>query len=234
MKSLLMKLRTNLLATMVVALFCLFPGGHALAAGAEGEHNVVKNPIFNWHKLHYGKDMQGEVFEKEKGDQPLPPPFLAALFNFGLFAFILYKFGGPKIRETVKKRHETIVVQLEESARLRQEAQAKLDEYSAKLAALQGELDRMTTSLRAEAESEKLRILADAQRRAERLRLDTELQIKAELAQARSAVERQAIEAAVVLAETIIRDNLRDADQATLASRFVDQLRKTPARPSAQ
>lgn len=203
-------------------------GEHAAAEATghgEGHGAVVANPIENFADITYsGKDTHGGVYEPEKGDHPMPPPFLAALVNFGVFAFLLGKYGGPSIARYVRDRHETIARQLDEATRLRDEAKARLDEYTAKIAGLQGEIDKLVASIRKEADDEKQRILADAEARAVRLRKDAEMQIDAEIHRARTTLEREVVLAAVAAAEKILREKTSDTDHRALADRFVAAL----------
>lgn len=198
--------------------------GHAPAVA---EHHVVTNPIQNFARLHYGKDAHGGTWEA--GEEKMPPPFLGALFNFAIFLFLLGKFAWPSIGRFVRDRHDQIAKQLDESARLRAEAQKKLEEYSAKLASVQGEIDRMVAQFRAEAEADRKRILAEAEVTAARLVRDAEMQVQAEIQRVRAALERETVLAAVAMAEKMFREKATDADQKALAERFVRDLEASAA-----
>ena len=203
--------------------------GHAGGTEHGDEHELQSTPIKNWVQLHYSKDEEGGTLEA--GEEQLPPPFLAALFNFGLFVFILYRFGGPPIRDFVKNRHETIVTQLDESARLRAEAQKKLDEYTHRLSALDSDIDKMVSEIRSEAEAEKQRMLNEARARAERMQRDADMQIQAELRQARQDLETRTVDAAIAMAKKMLQERLTDTDQVRLADQFVTQVQKQAAQP---
>ena len=180
-------------------------------AEAHGEHHFLTNPIENWVDFDY----------RSKG---LPPPFTMQVLNFLAFAAIIAKFAGPSVRKSVRQRHDSIKKDLEEGARLRAEAQRKLEEYSGKLASLQSEIDRLVATIRAEAEAERKRLLEEAQARAERMQRDAELQIQAEIQRVRVMLEREVAVAAVKLAETLLIEKTTEVDQKALADRFFKAL----------
>jgi F-type H+-transporting ATPase subunit b len=163
----------------------------------------------------------------------MPPPFSMQVLNFCVFAFLLYRFAAPSIGKATRDRHAAIQKALAEGTRLRDEAKARLDEYEKKLQALQGEIDTLVASIRAEAESEKKRIIADAEARAERMKKDAEQQIQAEIARVRVTLEREAVEAAVSLARTLLTEKTTESDQRLLADRFVKGLQETATRRRA-
>ena len=192
--------------------------GSAESIDEVAAHHVATNPIENFATPRTG----GKTHD---GHQP-PPPFLAALLNFGVLAFLVGRFAVPSLSRFVRERHDAIAKQLDESARLRDAAAGKLDEYTKKLAALDHDVTRLTAEIRAAAESENKRILADATAKAERMRRDAEQQIKAELQRTRATLEREAVLMAMAAAERIIRERVADADQRMLTNRFVSSLKK--------
>ena len=195
----------------------------SLESGHAPEHgDFLTNPIQNVASLHYNKDDHGGTWEP--GEHKMPPPFLAQLFNFGAFAWLLSRFAWPSIRKATRDRHDEIARALAEGTRLRDEARARLDEYSGRLSGLQGEIDRLVAGIRGEAEAEKTRIITEAQARAERMRRDAEQQIQAEMQQVRLTLEREAVVAAVAIAEKLLREKTTDADQKALADRFLQGL----------
>jgi F-type H+-transporting ATPase subunit b len=187
------------------------PAAEGAESAAHGEHHVLTNPIENWFDFDY----------KSKG---LPPPFSMQVLNFLAFVAIIAKFAGPSLKKSVRERHDSIKKDLEEGARLRAEAQRKLEEYSGKLASLQSEIDRLVATIRAEAEAERKRLLEEAQARAERMQRDAEMQIQAEIQRVRLMLEREAVVAAVKLAEKLLIEKTTEVDQKALADRFFKAL----------
>lgn len=190
------------------------PTEEAETGGAHGA--PVTNPIMNFASWDYkGKEHHGHK---------VPPPFSMALLNFAVLAVLVGKFAGPSFARMVRERHEGVAKQLAESARLRDEAQAKLDEYTRKLDALQAEVAGIVSGLRAEAEVEKARIIGEAEARAKRMQTEAEQQIQAELQRVRTSLEREAVVTAIVMAQRLLAEKMNDQDQRALAERFVKSL----------
>jgi F-type H+-transporting ATPase subunit b len=187
------------------------PGGHG------GEHHVVDQPIQNFADFWGYRDV-------EPGQEKMPPPFLGALTNFAVLMFLVGRFAGPSMARFVRERHDTIAKQIDESTRLREEAQRKLEEYTVKLTGLQAEIERMVSEIRADAENDRRRILAEADARAARMKRDAEQQIQAEMQRVKALLERETVLQAVAIAEKLIRDRAGKVEQRELAERFVKSL----------
>lgn len=188
------------------------------------DHPPPHNPVQNFAGVHYGKDTEGGKYEPEKGDHKMPAPFLAALFNFSIVAFLVGKYGGPAIRKMVTDRHDEVAKQLEESTRLREEAKAKLDEYNQKLAQLDTEIARLVDGIRNEAEHDKQRIVAEATQRAERMKKEAEQTIAAEIARVKTQLEREVTLTAIAVAEKLLAEKTTEADQRKLNEQFIGAL----------
>ena len=214
--------------------------GHAEAAehgegGHDGnEHHFVTNPVENLWSFSY-RGLNTEGGEWVEGEHKMPPPFSMNVLNFAVFAFLLLRTAGPSIRKVVRERHDEIAKQLAESGRLRDEARARLEEYKTKVAGLDAEIAKLVSGIRAEAEAEKQRIIADAEARVGRMQRDAKQQIQAEMQQLKVTLEREAVEAAVSIAEKLLREKTGEADQRALADTFVKGLSEaaTKRRPRA-
>ena len=189
-----------------------------IVVSGEG-HHVDTNPIHNFADFWTYRDT-------EPGGEKLPPPFLGALTNFVVLLFLVGRFAGPSMTRFVRERHETIAKQIEESTRLRDEAQRKLEEYSVKLTGLQAEIERLVSEIRADAENDRRRILAEAEARAQRMKRDAEQQIQAEMNRVKALLERETVLQAVAIAEKLIRDRAGQVQQKELADRFVKDLER--------
>jgi F0F1-type ATP synthase membrane subunit b/b' len=152
------------------------------------------------------------------------------VFNFLAFAWLLGRLAGPSIKKAVRERHDEISQALVESARLRDEARARLAEYDRKLAGLQQEIDSLVAGIRSEAAGVAKRIVAEAEARAKRMQRDAEQQIEAEMGRVRAGLEREAVEAAVSVAEHLLREKTTAADQRGLADRFLKGLQDSAVK----
>jgi F-type H+-transporting ATPase subunit b len=199
------------------------PTPPAAEEGTEVAEHLITNPVQNLWSFGY-RGLNAEGGEWQEGEHRMPPPFSMAVLNFAVFAFLLFRGAGPSLKKAVRDRHDAIAKSLAEGTRLRDEARARLDEYERKLGELQREIDIMVGGIRAEADSEKRRIIAEAEARAERMRRDAEQQIQAEMQRVRATLEREAVAAAVAIAEKLLTEKTTEADQRLLADKFVKGL----------
>jgi F-type H+-transporting ATPase subunit b len=198
-------------------------GEHAEAAGHGASHGTGSPAEWNWFDMGYGsKDSHGGKLEP--GDEKMAPPALFALINFAIFAGILLWKAGPAIKKFAQQRHVSIKEALAESARLRDEARRKLDEYSKKIAGVDAEVEQLIAGIRADAEAERARILAEAEVQAATLKRDAEQRIAADLQRARRELEREVVAVAIAAAEKLIREKATAADQHKLIDVFITEL----------
>jgi F-type H+-transporting ATPase subunit b len=223
----LLRIGLGVLAAFGLLLALLGPAGAAAPPGGHGDPSAH----FNWTDLGYkDKDVTGGPLEP--GDEPMSPPFMFMLINFGIVLVILGWAVMPRLQRFLGARHQTIKEALEESARLREDARAKLDEYTERAKAAEREVDEMLAAIRADAEAEKQRILADAEAQAAALARDAENRIAAEIDRARAQLEREVVAVAVAVAEKLIRDKATSEDQVALVNTFIADVREQ-ARTSA-
>ena len=208
-------------------------GGHAEAGGPteeHGEHGAQHGahhaaeppPPINWYQWHPGKDILGG--ELQAGEEPMPPGLLFGLLNFFVFIGLLVKFAGPKMATYLRTRHDTIKSQLEEAARLRQEARDKLEEYNQRIAGVDAEVNKLIGEIRAEADAEKQAILEQARAQAAAMKLDAERRIESEIARARTQLEREVVTAAIAAAEKILSERTTAEDQRRMFDGFLGTL----------
>jgi F-type H+-transporting ATPase subunit b len=234
--------------------------GHAEADGAHGHdahggghgHHEDPSKYFNWFggigpniismPFKHQDVKGGPLGDGKNGDEPLAAgeaekpmnaPFGLLVLNFGILLLILFKFGLPVARSTAETRSDQIKTALDEAARLREQAKAKLDEYSSKLKAAEDEITALVTAMRKDAESEKQRVIANAEIQAKALERDAQERIAAEIARARLALQREVANAATVVAEQLLRERATAADQGALVDRFIAEIGTSTAAPSA-
>lgn len=150
--------------------------------------------------------------------------FVAHLVNFLILLAILVKFVGPALRNYLVSRREALERLVKEAAAAKANAEARAREYRERLARVDAEIERLREQYRADGEAEKARILAEAQRAAERLKRQAEQTAEQELAKARVALREEAARLATTLAEQALRRELTPADQARLVQDFVARI----------
>ena len=205
-------------AVVVCGLFVLLAFTHTgYAAGGEVA------PI-NWTDTDFkSKDIHGEPLSEEPGahQETMGPPVLLALINFGLLLLLLFWKAVPPLRRFAVARSDRIRDALEEGQRLREQAQAKLEEYTTRIAGVEAEVQTMIDQIKADAESEKQRIVEHAKAQAAAIKRDAEQRIAAEIDRARTLLEAEVIASATAAAETLLRKNTTSADHQTLVDDFI-------------
>ena len=134
--------------------------------------------------------------------------FAGSVVNFVIFLGILYKFAWPKVQEFFKTRREELLADRAEATRLREEAQAKLDEYNDKLAALEDERQELLDEYHKQGQREKERVVEEAKRQVEKMRADAEVVISQEVKRAIASIEAKAVEQAVSMAQNMATERL--------------------------
>lgn len=151
--------------------------------------------------------------------------FAASWVNFAIFLGILWKFALPPIQKYFAERRESLLENLNEAKRLREEAAARLAEYESKLDALDTERQALLDEYREQGEREKDRIIEDTTRQVEKLRVDAERVIEQEVKKAKAALEARAVEQAMKIAQEEAVKKLSSGGQNKLVTRYIEDLK---------
>lgn len=150
------------------------------------------------------------------------------ILNFGVLIFILVKFGGGAINKMLRTRHEQLKADLASASELRAAAEAKLKKQEARLASLEHEIADMRRDLKAGAEAEKARLIAASEERAARIKAETAFLIEQQVRDADQRLRRESADAALKIAEEILKRSIGAADQQKLVEAFVGDVERRP------
>jgi F-type H+-transporting ATPase subunit b len=153
---------------------------------------------------------------------------MANVFNSVLLFGLLIYFGRKPLAEGLKKRKARIVAGMDEAARMKREAAGRLEEYEEKLKRIDEEIERVRSEMRAAAEAERQRILAEAKERRIRMERDAKLLVEQELKAAHELLLRQAVTSAIKSAEDILKKELSSADHDRLANDYLGMVKSAP------
>lgn len=217
-------------------------GHHAGHCPGQGPEDPPPPTINLWYGLlgvnneraQSGSVAQHVLFRYENAQNPCDPknepaPFLAALFNFAVLAFVIGKFGKKPVAAALLKRKESIMQEIDNATRLREEAESRLEEYEEKFENIEEKLEATKAEFAAQSEQEKERILLEAEERRVRMRLDAEFRIEQELKEARLALLAEAVEGAVKAAEALLKSRVAGADQDRIAEEYLSAVGKAAA-----
>ncbi|MBV9948132.1 MAG: hypothetical protein JOZ69_14855 [Myxococcales bacterium] len=216
------------------------PEGHAshgaeqarehAAAGASGPAENAGDRERQGRQTREGEEAPGPINWLEFGKET--PPFLAMLINFGILAAGYYYLGRKPIAAALQQRRDGVAREIEEAARMRQEAEARAKVYQAKLAKLDEEVRTTREALIRAGEAERDRIVADAEATAERMRKDAQFLVEQEMKQIRQDLWRETLQAAITTAEDLLKRRVSMGDQERLAEDYLADLGAKSRGPS--
>lgn len=161
---------------------------------------------------------------KPAEEEAMSPPFVLMLLNFALLLLILAKWGGPFMRKTAQERHDQIKTALDDAAKLRKQAADKLAEYETRIKDVDLEVKKLVDGIRADADSDKKRILEAAAVQAAQMKRDAELRIAAEIELARAQLTKEVSAAAATATEKLLREKTTADDQNKLVATFISNV----------
>lgn len=146
--------------------------------------------------------------------------------NLLIFLIFLVYLLVKKLRvgQVFDNRAATIVKELEQARRDKEEAQRRLAEVEARFARLDEEVAGIRAEAEREAAREAERIRQSATADAEKIRLTAQREIDGAMKSARTELRAFVAEQSVALAETMIRRDIRPEDNQRLLNRYMDEL----------
>ncbi len=150
------------------------------------------------------------------------------VINLLIFVVVLVYLLRNKIRigQVFNDRAASIVKELEQAKREKQEAEQKLAELEARLGRLDQEVAEIRAQSERESKAEAERISQSAQADAEKIGQSAQREIEGAMRAARSELREFVAEHSVKLAEEIIRREIRPEDNSRMFTKFVDDLRE--------
>ena len=180
--------------------------------------------------------------EAEDNEPPAPinwfasgrtPPFIATLINFGILVAGYYLLGKRPVAAALQNRRAAITKDIDEAQSMKREAEARAKMYAAKFDRLAEDMKSARDSLVHAGEAEHERLIQEAEMKAERMRKDTQFLVEQEVKQIRQDLMRDAVDAAVSAAESLLKERVTAADQERLAEDFLAGLPAHASVPGA-
>jgi F-type H+-transporting ATPase subunit b len=153
-------------------------------------------------------------------------PNIWRVINLLVFVIILVYILRSKVRigQVFDNRAASIVKELEQAKRDKQESQARVAELEARL----GRLDQEVAEIRAEAERESAReaerVRQTAAADAEKIRQTAQREIEGAMKAAKVELRAFVADQSVALAEGMIRSEIRTEDNTRMVNKFIDDL----------
>ncbi len=146
------------------------------------------------------------------------------IMNFACLVIVLVWALKKPIANGLNSRRQGIEDQFDELEARRGEAERLYKEYEAKLSGIDAEVQSIIDAAVAQGEAEKQKIIDDANRAAGDIKRQAEMAMQHELAMATKRLREEIAEQAVMMAEEIIKKNLKSDDQKRLVEGYLDKV----------
>ncbi|MBM3302423.1 MAG: ATP synthase F0 subunit B [Deltaproteobacteria bacterium] len=137
-----------------------------------------------------------------------------------LIAVLVYFMKKP-LASFFAERTSQISKDLEEARDQRARAEALLQEYKQRLAGMEKELEKMRAELQKSSEAERERVVAAAERLAASTVETAKLTAEQEVRKAKAALKAEAVDLAMEMAETLIREKITEDDRKRIAEDYL-------------
>lgn len=200
------------------------PAGHAGGEHAGAGHEAGHHAVAPFNFADFARfDTEKKAEAKGEGHAPVTP-FIYLLINAAILFSAYYYFGKKPVSEGLAARRANVARELDDAAKVKGEAEDRLEDYKKRLAAMDKELQVIREEIVTSGEKERDRIVKDAEEKAERMRKDAHFLLEQELKQLRNEMIRHAVDAATTAAEEVLRGKLTQADHDRIGDEFLSQL----------
>ena len=152
---------------------------------------------------------------------------LRHLFNLAILIGILTWFLRKPLSDFLQHRRLEVKEALDESWDAKSEAEERYQEIEARISNFEGELERLMTDVRADAEMERSVIEERARQAAAQLEAAAERTVSEELRRARRELRDEAISLAVNLAGDLLHSTVGTDDQKRLTEDYLGKVGET-------
>jgi len=143
--------------------------------------------------------------------------------NFSILIIVLHVVLTAKIIDFFKNRTLAIQEALEESSQSKREAEKKYQEVADMLSRAKKEIEDMRESFVEEGKLERNRLIANAKKEAEKIKLQAQNTAEQEIRAARFSLRAEAAELAVELAEELLKKNITAKDLKRITKEYIEK-----------
>jgi F-type H+-transporting ATPase subunit b len=140
--------------------------------------------------------------------------------TIALLALLVYFLKKPLV-SFFSERTIAIAADLKEAKEQRARAEAQIKEYERKIADMEKELEKMRVELTKSAQSESQKVVDNAKRMAASIVDAARLTADQEVRKAKAALKNEAVELAMGMAETLIRDGITSEDRQRITEDYL-------------
>ncbi|MFH1116222.1 MAG: ATP synthase F0 subunit B [Pseudomonadota bacterium] len=140
--------------------------------------------------------------------------------TIALIALLAYFLKKPLV-SFFSERTAQVRKDLDDARDQREKAEALIADYKLKIAGMEKELERMRAELKKSAESESLKVRANAERMAAAIVEAARVTADQEVRKAKAALKAEAVELAMQMAETLIRERIGEDDRERIVEDYL-------------
>lgn len=152
------------------------------------------------------------------------PEFMASVWNFLLLVALLGYMGHKPIKKFLVTRRRQIEDGLAQAAALKAEAEKTLAEYTHRLESLDAEMASIRADMLKAGQAERSRIVAEAEKKAARMRAETRFLIEQRMKDVQRELHREAVDASIAAAQRVLEGTTTESDRQRLAQGYLDAL----------
>lgn len=148
------------------------------------------------------------------------------LVNLIILLGVLAYFLRDPLKDFLVERRGTIVNEIDKAQATIAQARKDYGEYDEKFKRLDEEMRSLRETIRQEGETERKRILRQAEASSQRIKEEARETIRLETEKAKQEIRSEAVSLAVASAEEIIRQNLKGSDERRFIEDFINTVEK--------
>jgi len=143
--------------------------------------------------------------------------------NFSILVIVLHVALTGKIIDFFKNRALAIREALDESSQAKRDAEKKYQEIADMLSQAKKEIENMQESFIEEGKLERNRLISNANKEAEKIKIQAQNSAEQEIRAARFALRSEAVELAVDLAEELLKKQINAKDMKRITKEYIDK-----------
>ncbi|MFH1703314.1 MAG: F0F1 ATP synthase subunit B [Nitrospirota bacterium] len=142
--------------------------------------------------------------------------YMWKVINFGILAFILFKFGRKPLQSFLRQRTELIEKTLKEAKEAKEAAEKALKAVDERLKTKDKEIEEILSASKRSGEEVRESLIQQSDKLREKILEQAQVNIEYELKSAKEAIKAEAVEIAMGLAEKKIKEKLTKEEQQKL------------------
>ncbi|MDY6823392.1 MAG: hypothetical protein SWH68_06280 [Thermodesulfobacteriota bacterium] len=146
------------------------------------------------------------------------------VINFTVLVVVLFLLLRKPVAQGLNNRIKSIKEELEDLESKKEVARKQLDDYNARLAALDEEADKIIADYKQQGEAAKAKILENAEAAAEKIEEQAKRNIENEFEAARQRLKEDIFEKAIAKAESLVKEKITSDDQDRLVDEYLDKV----------